>query len=191
LNQRFFILIIIFLLTIPCPIRIFAQTKSTIKQESIDSLKSTRSIRDKKDTIFFETPDSYPKDVFINPEEWPVFPGGEQALIEYVIKNTNYPESAIKDSVEGRVMIRFAVDIDGSTRDVSVTRGIRADLNSECTKVVLGMPKWKPGSTVFRAKKGLYRANMKVWYSIPFTFSLTNDNNKNGIIIKPRQTNDN
>jgi TonB family protein len=184
LNQPFLILTIIFLLTIPCPIGIFAQTTSTINH---DTLKSTRSNQDKKDTIFFKDSDYYRDDLLTEPEEWPLFPGGEKALIEYLIKNTNYPQSAIKDSVEGRVMIRFAINKDGSPCDTAVLRGIRPDLNNECMKVIMGMPKWKPGSTIYRAKKGLYRANMKVWYSISFTFSLTSDNTGKGIIIKPRQ----
>jgi protein TonB len=134
--------------------------------------------------LFFEI-EPKDKDAWIEYDTQPEFPGGDKALIEYVIKNTNYPLSAIRDSLEGRVIIRFAIDRDGSTCDTSVLRGIRPDLNKECMNVVMGMPKWKPGSTVFRAKKGLYMATAKWWYSIPFTFSMTNDNTKRGIIIKP------
>jgi len=166
----------------------FAQTKSFIKQQRVDSLKSTIKNQVNIDTIFFEIPDSIFKNYLIDFEIFPQFPGGDQALIEYVIKNTNYPQSAIKDSVEGRVMIRFAINKDGSTCDTAVVRGIRPDLNNECTRVVMGMPKWKPGSDVFRAQKGLYRAPQKFWYSIPFAFSLTNDSKIKGIIIRPRQS---
>jgi TonB family protein len=186
LNQLFNIPAIIFLLIIHYPNDLFAQTNPTSKQQHIDILKTNKTKIEEKDTIFFEIPDTgIYKGAFIDFEILPEFPGGDKALTEYVIKNTNYPQSAIKDSVEGRVNIRFAIDIDGSTCDTAVLRGIRPDLNNECMRVVMGMPKWKPGSTVFRAKKGLYRATVKWWYSIPFTFSLTNDDKIKGIIIRP------
>lgn len=185
MNQRFIISSIIFLLIIPCQNRIFAQTKYSIKQERIDSLKFLRLYQNNKDTIFFVLPDSIYKNIIIDPEILPEFPGGDKALTEYVIKNTNYPQSAIKDCIEGRVIIRFAIDKDGSTCDTVVLRGIRPDLNNECKRVVMGMPRWKPGSNIFSSNKGFYRAPEKFWCSISYTFSLTNDDKIKGIVIRP------
>jgi TonB family protein len=163
---------------------IYAQVNSSQKQNHLNNPDNAKHDTIQKDTLFFEIE---PKDrnAWIEFDTPPEFPGGDQALIEYAIKNTYYPQSAIRDSIEGRVIIRFAIDKDGSTCDTAVLRGIRPDLNKECMNVVMGMPKWKPGSAVFRAKKGLYIATAKWWYSIPFTFSLTNDSTKKGIIIKP------
>jgi TonB family protein len=137
------------------------------------------------DTIFFEIDPKY-KDASIDFEEMPEFPGGEKALINYISENTNYPQSAIRDSISGLVTLIFEIDIDGSTKNFKVYRSVYNDLNNECIRVVKEMPKWKPGSTVFRANKGLYRKIVPVYYTITFNFKLNDSGNKKGIIIKPK-----
>ncbi|MGB8491063.1 MAG: TonB family protein [Bacteroidales bacterium] len=135
-----------------------------------------------EDTIFFEIPNDVPG----YGEDYPAFPGGDNALIIYVKENTRYPQSAIKDSIEGRVILGFAIDVDGSTSDIKALRGVRKDLDEECIRVVKEMPKWKPGRTIKKSNKGWYWTTVKFWYSIPFTFSLSNYDNKKKIIITPR-----
>jgi hypothetical protein len=137
------------------------------------------------DTVFFEIDPQY-KDWFIEFAEMPVFPGGEKALRNYISEKTIYPKSAIKDSVAGLVTLVFMIDIDGSTKNFKIYRSINNDIDNECIRVVKEMPIWKPGSTVFRAKKGLYRKIIPVYYSIPFNFVLSDTENKTGIIIKPK-----
>ena len=161
-----------------------AQINPSQRQNHLNKPITAKRDTIQKDTVFFEI-EPLDKNVWIEYETPPYFPGGDQALTEYVIKNTNYPQLAIKDSVAGRVNIKFAIDKDGSTCDTSVLRGIRQDLNKECMNVIMGMPKWKPGTRLFRTKNGYYVTAAKWWYSIPFTFSLTNDTTKKGIIIKP------
>lgn len=137
------------------------------------------------DTVFFEIDPKYKND-WIHFEEMPEFPGGEKALIDYISKNTNYPPSAIKDSVEGELHIMFVIDIDGSTKKFKIYKSVQKDIDNECIRVVMEMPKWKPGSNVFRAKKGLYRKITPVDYNITFNFVLNDSRNKKGIIIKPK-----
>jgi hypothetical protein len=75
--------------------------------------------------------------------------------------------------------------VDGSTTKADIFKSVRADLDNECIRVIEEMPKWKPGSTAFRAKKGLYMSTFPVYYIIPFNFVLTGSGNKKGIIIRP------
>jgi TonB family protein len=137
------------------------------------------------DTLFFEIDPIY-NDVLFHFEEMPEFPGGEKALIDYITENTTYPQSAIKDSISGLVTLIFEVDIDGSTKNFKIYKSVQNDIDNECIRVVNEMPRWKPGSDVFRAKKGLYRKIIPVHYSIIFNFVLRDTENKRGIIIKPK-----
>jgi TonB family protein len=146
-------------------------------------------ILSQKDTVFFDIPDTVIyKDAFIEWDEYPEFPGGEKGLIKYIIENTNYPRSAINDSIEGKVILRFIIDLDGCPRDFKVVRGLSDDLNNECVRVLKGMPKWKPGTTICKAEKGWYRTVMKVHYTVPFIFSLAQDPALKGIIIYPENS---
>ena len=137
------------------------------------------------DTNFFEIDPNF-KGGTIRFDEMPEFPGGEKALIKYISEKTNYPQSAIKDSISGLVTLIFLVDIDGSTKNFKIYKSVNNDIDNECIRVVKEMPKWKPGSNVFRAKKGLYRKIIPVYYVITFNFVLKDDGNKKGIKIKPK-----
>jgi outer membrane biosynthesis protein TonB len=137
------------------------------------------------DTVFFEIDPKYEGWHFHFDEE-PEFPGGEKALINYISEKTNYPKSAIRDSVSGLVALVFCIDIDGSTKNFKVYKSVSNDIDNECIRVVKEMPKWKPGSNVFRAKKGLYRKKVPVYYVIPFNFMLGDVGAKRGIVIKPK-----
>jgi hypothetical protein len=137
------------------------------------------------DTVFFEIDPKY-KGWHFHFEEEPEFPGGEKAMIKYISENTNYPLSAIKDSISGLLRLVFIIDIDGSTKIFKVYKSIQTDIDNECIRVVKEMPRWKPGSTVFRAEKGLYRKIIPVYYAITFNFMLSDVGENRGIIIKPR-----
>jgi protein TonB len=136
------------------------------------------------DTLFFEIDSKYKND-FIEFEVMPEFPGGEKALINYISEKTIYPESAIKDSISGLVRLIFVVDVDGSTNNFKIHKSVRSDVDNECIRVVKEMPKWKPGSNVFRSEKGLYRKIIPVYYLITFNFVLQGTGNFKGIIIRP------
>jgi len=162
---------------------ISGQTNSAIKHKQVDSLSTLKINIKQKDTIFFEIPDN---GLLIEWDDKPKFPGGEKALINYVNENTIYPLPAIKDSIEGKVLVRFAVDVDGSTNNIQIFRSVRDDIDNECIRVVKAMPKWEPGLKLNKSDKGFYWTKAKWWYSISFTFSLSNHESKKGIIIKPR-----
>ena len=76
----------------------------------------------------------------------PSFPGGQSALINFVNESTKYPEQARKDSIEGRVVVSFTVETDGSISNPKIERSIHPLLDAEALRVVRLMPKWEPGA---------------------------------------------
>jgi len=137
---------------------------------------SFNKIKEPIDSSFLSDSNS----VFLSCETWPVFPGGERALIDYINNNTVYPQSAINDKIEGRVVLRFVIRKDGQISNIEIIKSIRNDLDKECIKVIQRMPKWEPGKIQDKL--------ISVYYVIPFRFSLLKDNRSKGIQITPRPT---
>jgi len=102
--------------------------------------------------------------VFEKVEDMPEFPGGEQAMMDFVSKNVVYPEEAINKGIAGRVFVGFIVEKDGSVSEVKVLRGIGGGCDEEAVRVVKSMPKWKPGKM-----KG---KPVRVSYMMPIIFKL-------------------
>lgn len=111
-----------------------------------------------------EVEEVVPKEIFVVVEEMPVFPGGDEALMKFINDNVQFPESAKEKSINGRVIVRFAVMAKGNVDQVSVLKGIDPDLDAEAIRVVKMLPVWKPG------KQGGKPVN--VWYSVPISFVL-------------------
>lgn len=101
---------------------------------------------------------------YTGPEEFPEFPGGDAALIKFILSHTVYPASAIRDRVEGRVYVRFAVEKDGTVTVVDVARGVREDLDEAALEVARQMPAWKPGKLDGELRR--------VIFTIPVNYSL-------------------
>jgi TonB family protein len=97
-------------------------------------------------------------------EEMPQYPGGEQAMMDFVSKNVVYPKEAQEKGISGRVFVSFIVEKDGSVNEVSVMRGIGGGCDDEAVRVIKAMPKWKPGKM-----KG---KPVRVSYMMPITFKL-------------------
>ena len=83
--------------------------------------------------------------VFEVVEEMPEFPGGMQAMMEYLAKNIRYPAKAHEANVQGRVITQFTVGKDGAIRDAKVVRSVSPELDAEALRVISAMPNWKPG----------------------------------------------
>lgn len=77
-------------------------------------------------------------------DEQPSYPGGQDAMIAFMLKNIRYPEEAKKAGAQGTVFITFAVETDGSLRSVKILRGFRNDCDKEALRVVKLMPNWNP-----------------------------------------------
>ena len=95
-------------------------------------------------------------------EENPVFPGGENSLLNYIYKNVKYPKAAIEKNVYGRVVCTFIIAKDGTIRNVSVKESPDPLLEKEAIRVIRSMPKWIPGK--------VNGQNVNVWCRIPITF---------------------
>jgi TonB family protein len=78
-------------------------------------------------------------------EDQPRFPGGMQELRKFLEKNTNYPKTAIKDHITGKVIVGFTVGYDGVVRNIHIVNGIREDLDNSAMETIAKMPKWQPG----------------------------------------------
>ena len=102
--------------------------------------------------------------VFDVVEEMPSFPGGSAALMSYLSSNTKYPVVAQENGVQGRVLVSFVVERDGSISDVKVARSVDPSLDREAQRVVKSMPKWKPGKQNGSA--------VRVKYTVPVVFRL-------------------
>ncbi|MCH5222716.1 MAG: energy transducer TonB [Muribaculaceae bacterium] len=76
--------------------------------------------------------------------EEPTFPGGADALKQYISKNTHYPQVARDNGVEGIVSVGFIVAPDGSIKDAKIVKFVDPDLEKEALRVVTGMPAWEP-----------------------------------------------
>ncbi len=83
--------------------------------------------------------------VYTFADEMPEFPGGSQAMMKYLVKNLNYPQSAVEQGIQGKVLLSFVVRTDGSITDARVTRGIKGGCDEEAIRLLSTMPKWKPG----------------------------------------------
>lgn len=102
--------------------------------------------------------------VFDVVEQMPQFPGGDAALFEYLSTHIKYPTIAEENGVQGRVIVTFVVERDGSITDVKVVKSVDPSLDKEASRVVAGMPKWIPGKQNGSA--------VRVKYNVPVTFRL-------------------
>ena len=98
-------------------------------------------------------------------EQMPEFPGGQEALMKFLSESVKYPKEAFKDGVQGRVVVQFVVEKDGSISEVEVVKKVNEHLDAEAVRVVNAMPKWKPGK-----QKG---ENVRVKYTLPISFRLS------------------
>lgn len=102
--------------------------------------------------------------VFDVVEVMPQFPGGQIAMLQYLMKNIKYPEQAMKEGIQGRVTVRFIVEKDGSISDVKPVLSVHPLLNKEAVRVVKSMPKWSPGK--HNGKPVRVRFNLPVMFKL-------------------------
>ncbi len=97
-------------------------------------------------------------------EQMPMFQGGDRKLMEYLENNVQYPPECEETCVQGRVVVTFLVERDGSISNAKVVKSVHPLLDAEALRVVEGMPKWMPGR-----QNGV---TVAVKYTIPVTFRL-------------------
>jgi TonB family protein len=97
-------------------------------------------------------------------DQWPMYPGGEIGVNEHVKNELKYPEEALSDSIQGRVVVRYVVQTDGNVGEIEVVESVHPLLDEEAKRVIRAMEKWKPG--VQRGKP------IKAAYLQAFNFNL-------------------
>ena len=102
--------------------------------------------------------------IFTVVEQMPMYPGGDAALMGYLRDNIKYPTVAAENGVQGRVVVGFVVERDGSITDVNILRGVDPSLDREVMRVVKSMPRWNPGKQNGSA--------VRVKYQVPVSFRL-------------------
>ena len=103
-------------------------------------------------------------ELFMVCEEMPVYPGGESALMKYLSENLKYPAEAAEKGVQGRVLVSFVIEKDGSLGSIKIEKAVDPALDAEAMRVVGNMPKWKPGK-----QRG---QNVRVQYVLPINFNM-------------------
>ena len=97
-------------------------------------------------------------------EVMPQFPGGQIAMLKYIMENIKYPKQIMEEGVQGRVTVSFIVEKDGSISDVRPILSVHPLLNKEAVRVVKSMPKWTPGKQ--NGKPVRVRFNLPVMFKL-------------------------
>ncbi len=102
--------------------------------------------------------------VYESAEVMPEFPGGEAELLKFVAKSIKYPTEAQRKGAQGRVIVRFVVETNGSISNIHVVKGIDPLLDAEAIRVCTTMPTWAPAQHEGKA--------VRCYYTIPVTYGL-------------------
>ena len=94
----------------------------------------------------------------------PEYPGGMKAMNEYIYANQQYPEDALKEKIQGRVMAQFIVNADGSLSDIKIIGSLCPSLDAEAVRLIENMPRWRPA---------IYKGQVvQLEYAVPIIFKL-------------------
>jgi periplasmic protein TonB len=103
--------------------------------------------------------------VFVNVDEMPMFKDGDVGLLKYIADNTSYPKDAKEKGIQGKVVVRFVVEKDGSVSNVAVVKSAEPSLDAAAVKVVESLPNFETPAKVAGSP-------VKVHYMVPITFTL-------------------
>jgi tonB family C-terminal domain len=102
--------------------------------------------------------------VFDVVEVMPQFPGGQIAMLKYIMENIKYPKQIMEEGIQGRVTVSFIVEKDGRVSNVRLLRSVQSALDKEAIRVVKSMPKWTPGKQ--NGKPVRVRFNLPVMFKL-------------------------
>ena len=119
--------------------------RGVVNQEGSDDVDKYEAV--KEQVIVKEPEPVKPKEdeIFVAVEQQAEFPGGMPALMKWLSNNIRYPEAAQQNDVQGRVIVKFIVEKDGSVSQAQIVKGVDKDLDKEALRVVNKMPKWQAG----------------------------------------------
>ena len=124
----------------------------------------TAAVEVKYTAVEVEEEEVEEQQIFQVVEEMPEFPGGMGECMKFLGKNIKYPQISQENGVQGRVIVQFVVNQDGSIVDPVVVRGVDPYLDKEALRVISMMPKWKPGKQRGKA--------VRVKFTVPVMFRL-------------------
>lgn len=125
--------------------------------EEVVVVRSQGNIAERKDTPKGEM-------VYSTVEQPAEFPGGVGELMKWLSMNVRYPEKSVEENAQGRVLVRFIVNTDGSISEAEILKGVTPELDAESIRVVNAMPRWQPGK--------LNGKVVRSYYVLPITFRL-------------------
>ena len=141
------------------------ENDADVEESTIQASDDTQAAVEVKYTpVEVEEEEVEEQQIFQVVEEMPEFPGGMAECMKFLSKNIKYPTISQENGVQGRVIVQFVVNRDGSIVDPVVVRGVDPYLDKEALRVIASMPKWKPGKQ--RGKE------VRVKYTVPVTFRL-------------------
>jgi len=141
--------------------------RGVVNQEGSDDADKFEAV---KEQVVVKEPEPEvkhePDKIFVAVEQPASFPGGEAALMKFLSNKVRYPEAAQQNDIQGRVMVNFVIEKDGSVSQVKILKGVDKDLDREAMRVVKSMPKWQPGKNNGVA--------VRSYFNLPVTFRLQN-----------------
>jgi protein TonB len=141
------------------------ENDAKIEESSIQASEETgQAVEVKYVQQVVEEEEPEEQEIFQVVEEMPEFPGGMAECMKFLGKNIKYPTISQENGVQGKVIVQFVVNKDGSVVDPVVVRSVDPYLDKEALRVINTMPKWKPGKQ--RGKP------VRVRYTVPVTFRL-------------------
>ena len=137
-----------------------------VTQEGSDDADKFKAVQEQ--VVVKEPEPEKPKEeeIFVAVEQHAEFPGGQTALMKWLSNNVRYPESAQQNDIQGRVVVRFVVEKDGSIGAATIVKGVDKDLDREALRVVKKMPRWQPGKNNGVA--------VRSYFNLPVVFKLQN-----------------
>ena len=142
-----------------------AENDANVEETTIQASDETdKAVEVKYVPVEVEEEEVEEQQIFQVVEEMPEFPGGMAECMKWLSKNMKYPTISQENGVQGRVIVQFVVNRDGSIVDAVLARGVDPYLDKEALRVVGLMPKWKPGKQ--RGKE------VRVKYTLPVMFRL-------------------
>lgn len=137
--------------------------RGVVNQEGSDDADKFKAVQE---AVVVKEPEPAPKEdeIFQAVEQQAEFPGGTAALMKWLSANIRYPEAAAQNDVQGRVIVKFVVEKDGSVSGAQILKGVDKDLDKEALRVVGKMPKWQAGKN-----NGV---SVRSYFTLPVMFKL-------------------
>ena len=144
--------------------------KTSLSEQSVSENKTATPVAIEVPDTLGKTYDAvevmpeFPGKTYDAVEVMPEFPGGTEALLSFIKGNLRYPQKAIDEQTEGRVIVQFVIDKTGKVSSPEVIRGVTSELDQAALDIVSALPDWKPG------EQDGQKVNVK--YTLPVVFKL-------------------